>query len=142
MRHGHGIMRLVTDPTLARFGIDFDDQIEVVMLRRPLAELQHLGKFVGRIDVQHGKRNLSEKGFACEPDKNIGVLPHRPRHRDILEGVISLSKNKDALVLKLIEMSAFDRRHDLDKSRSIHSRSSCRNCVDRMLCRTIQVVPS
>lgn len=129
MRHGHRIMRLVTNPAFARLGIDFDDQIEVVMLGRPLAELQHLGKFVGRVDVQHGKRNLSKKGFAREPDENIGILPHRPRHGDVFESVISLSKNKDALVLELIEMSAFDRRHDLDKSRSIHSRSSCRNWV-------------
>jgi hypothetical protein len=73
------------------------------------------------------ERDFAIKGFAREPDKNIGILPHRPRYGDILEGVISLSKNKNALVLELIEMGAFDRRHDLDKSRSIHSRSSCRN---------------
>jgi hypothetical protein len=56
---------------------------------------------------------ISEKGFAREPDENIGIFPHRPRHGDVFEGVISLSKNKDALVLKLIEMGAFNRRHDL-----------------------------
>jgi hypothetical protein len=40
------------------------------------------------------ERDFALKGFAREPDKNIGILPHRPWHGDILEGVISLSKNK------------------------------------------------
>src|SRR5206468_8983971 len=60
---GYRIMRLVTNSALARFRIDFDDQIEVVMLRRPIAKLQHLRKFVGRVDVLNGKRELSVKRF-------------------------------------------------------------------------------
>ena len=120
-------MRLVTNSALARFRIGFDDQVEVVMLCRPIAKFQHLGKFIGCVDVQNGKRNLSKKRFAREPDENIGILPHRPRHGDVFEGMISLSKNKNALVLELIEMRAGGLRHNRGRNRSIQLRSSCRN---------------
>ena len=99
-------MRLVTDAALARLGVDFNDQIEIVMLRRPFAKLQHLGKFVGRVDVQKWERHFPKKRFAREPDENVRILPHRPRHGDVLERVIRLAKNKNALVLELVEMRA------------------------------------
>src|SRR6266446_11013041 len=72
------------------------------MLRCPFPKLQHLGKLVGRVDVQNGKWNLSKKRFAREPDEDIGILPHRPRHGDVFERVIRLAKNENALVLILI----------------------------------------
>jgi hypothetical protein len=55
--------------------------------------------------VQNRKWNLPKERFAGEPDENVGILPHRPRHGDVFEGVISLAKNENALVLELIEMS-------------------------------------
>ena len=106
VRHRHRIMRLVTDTARAGLLVDLNDEIEFVMRRRPFAKLEHLRKFISRIDVQNRKRNLSEKRFACEPDEDVRVLPHRPRHGDVLERVIGLAKNKDALVLQLIEMCA------------------------------------
>src|SRR5438105_15845750 len=104
-------MRFVPNPACASFGINFDDEIKLVMLRGPITKLQHLGKLVGRVDVQNGKWDLSKKRFASEPDENVGIFPHRPRHRDVLEGVIRLPKNENALVLELVEMSAVDLRH-------------------------------
>ena len=112
MCHGNRIVRLVTDAALARFGVDLHDQIEVVVLRCPIAKLQHLGKFVGGINVQNGKRDLSKKRFPREPDEDVGILPHRPRHGDVFKGMIRFAKNENALVLKVIEMSALDRGHD------------------------------
>src|SRR6266516_3549169 len=98
-------MRFIPHPAGARFGVNFNDEIEVVVLGGPLAKLQHLRKFIRRVDVQDRKGNLSKKGFAREPDKNVRILPHRPRHGDVFEGVVRLAKNENALVLELIEMS-------------------------------------
>src|SRR5438094_3838198 len=81
------------------------------MLYRPFEELQHFWKLVSRVDVQHRKRDAAEKRLARQPDENIGIFAHRPRHGDILEGVIRLAKNKNALVLELVEMSAAQFRH-------------------------------
>jgi len=106
-------MRLVSDAALPRFGIDFDDQIKVMMLGRPFAELQHFGKLVGSVDMQNRKRYASGKGFAGEPNENIGIFSHRPRHGDIFESVIRLPKNKNALVLELIEMCAAQFSHEI-----------------------------
>jgi len=105
-------MLLVANSALARFRIDFDEQIEVGMLRRSCAKLQHLRKCKGGVDVQNGKRNLSEKGFAGKPDENVGILSHRPWHGDIFERVIRLAKNENALVLQLVEMRAVQFGHD------------------------------
>src|SRR6266567_8628604 len=99
-------MRFVPNPAFASFGINFYYKIEVVMLRGPFTKLQHLGKLVGCVNVQDRKRNFSKKRFTGEPDENIRILAHRPRHGDVLEGVIRLPKNKNALVLELVEMSA------------------------------------
>ena len=106
MRHRYRIVRFIPDPAGTRFSINFDDEIELVMLRGPFPKLQHLGKLVGRVDMQNWKWNLSKKRFAGEPDENIGILPHRPRHGDVFERVIRLAKNENALVLEFIEMSA------------------------------------
>ena len=76
------------------------------MLPRPFAKLQHLGKFVGGIDVQHRKGDFPEKRFQREPDEDVRILSHRPGHGDILEGVIGLSENENALVLEVIEMGS------------------------------------
>ena len=120
MRHGHGIMRLITDTARARLGVDLDDEIEFVLLCCPFTKLQHFGKLIGGVDVQNGKRNLSKKRFAREPDENVGILAHRPRHGDVLEGVICLAKNENALVLEFVEMGACRSCH---RRRSIQSRS-------------------
>ena len=105
MRHRHRIVRFVPNPARTRVGVDFNDKIKVVMLCCPFTKLQHLGKFVGRVDVQDRKGDLPKKRFAGEPDKNVGILPHRPRHGDVFEGMIRLAKNENALVLELVEMS-------------------------------------
>ena len=99
-------MRFIADTARARFLIDLHDEVELVMLRRPFAKLEHLRKFVSRVDVQDRKRNFSEKRFQREPDEDVGILPHRPGHGDVLKRVIRLAKNEDALVLELIEMRA------------------------------------
>src|SRR5213594_2193854 len=111
VRHRHRIVRLVPDSARTRFGIDFNNQIQVVIFRRPFAELEHFWKLVSRVDVQHRKRDAAEKRLARQPDENIGIFAHRPRHGDILEGVIRLAKNKNALVLELVEMGAAQFRH-------------------------------
>src|SRR5438046_2495105 len=105
VRHRHWIVRFVPNPARTRVGVDFNDKIKVVMLCCPFTKLQHLGKLIGRVDVQDRKGDLPKKRFAGEPDKNVGILPHRPRHGDVFEGLIRLAKNENALVLELVEMS-------------------------------------
>src|ERR1700704_517979 len=83
------------------------------MPRRPVAEFEHLGKFVSRVDMQNLKRNFSEERFLREPDQDVGIFAHRPWHRDVLERAISLAKNENALVLELIEMRALRSGHQL-----------------------------
>src|SRR5947208_2281599 len=104
-------MRFVPNPACTSFGINFDDKIEVVVLRRPFTKLQHFGELISRIDMQDRERNFPEKGFAREPDKNVGILPHRPWHGDVFKGLIRLAKNENALVLELVEMRPVDLRH-------------------------------
>src|SRR6266487_1046026 len=113
MRHCHWIMSLIPNAACTRFRVNFDDKIQIVMLSRPFAELQHFWKLVGRIDVQNWKRHAPEKRFACQPDENIGILSHRPWHGYVLEGVIRLAENENALVLEIIEMRATHLGHIL-----------------------------
>src|SRR6266481_5104348 len=102
----YGVVRLITNPTGAGFSIGFDDEIEIMVLPCPFAEFQHLRKFVGRVDMQDRKGNAPEESLAREPDKNVGVLTHRPGHGYVFEGVIRLAENKDALILDVVKMSA------------------------------------
>ena len=104
MRHGHGIVGFITNPARSRFVVCFHDEIQLVMLRRPIAKLEHFRKFVRRIDMQHRKRNAAKKCLHRQPNKDIGVLPHRPRHRDIFKRVKRLAKNEHALVLEMVEV--------------------------------------
>src|SRR2546421_7433649 len=76
------------------------------MRRRPLAKFEHFGKFVFGVDVEHRERHAAEERFPRQPDQHVGIFPHRPWHADVLERVIRLAKNKNALVLELVEMSA------------------------------------
>jgi len=71
MRDCYRVVRLITNPPRTGLGVDFNNQIEVVMFFCPFAELQHLRKFVGRIDVQDRKGNTPEKSLARKPDKNV-----------------------------------------------------------------------
>jgi hypothetical protein len=45
------------------------------MFRRPFAELQHLWKLVGRIDVQNGKRNAPKKALRASQTSTFESLP-------------------------------------------------------------------
>src|SRR5436190_7646940 len=106
-------MRLITDAALARLGVDLHDEFEVVVFCRPLAKFQHLGKLISGIDMQNRKRHAPEKRFARQPNQNVRVFSHRPWHGDVLEGMMRLAKNENALVLELVEMSTCNGSHDL-----------------------------
>src|SRR5207244_10666389 len=80
--------------------------IQLMLRPRPLPELEHLREFVSRVDVQNRKRHPTEERFPCQPDQHVRIFSHRPRHGDVLERVIRLAKNKNALVLEFVEMSA------------------------------------
>src|SRR6266436_3418879 len=81
------------------------------MLLRPLPELEQLGKFVGGVDVENRERHAAEKRFPRQPDQHVRILSHRPGHGDVLERVIRLAKNKNALVLEVVEMTALISLH-------------------------------
>jgi len=103
---GDGIVGLVADAAGAGLLVDFHDEIEVVFLLRPRAELEHLGEFIRGVDMQHGKRDVAVEGLVCEPDEHVGILAHGPGHADFFEEVIGLTENEDALVLQGIEVTA------------------------------------
>jgi len=104
-------LRLAANSVFTRFSANFYDQVKIIMFD---CQFRHLGKFAsGGVDVQYWNVILPKKGSAREPDEKIGILPHRPRHGNVFEGVISLSKNKYALVLGLIEMGAAQFGHDI-----------------------------
>ena len=70
--------------------LELISQIQMVMLHGPVPVLQHLGKFVSRINVEQRIRDVPAKRLLREPDENVRVLPHRPWHADVLEMVIRL----------------------------------------------------
>src|SRR5437016_6292179 len=76
------------------------------MLLRPFPELEHLGKFVGGVDVEDRERHPAEKRFSRQPDEHVRIFSHRPGHGNVLERVIRLAKNENTLVLEFVEMSA------------------------------------
>jgi hypothetical protein len=47
------ILRLVANSAFTRFGVNFYDQVKIVMFDCPIPKFQHLGKFVGRVDLQY-----------------------------------------------------------------------------------------
>src|SRR2546423_10618450 len=104
-------MRLITDAALARLGVDLHDEFEVVVFCRRLEKFQHLGKLISGIDMQNRKRHATEKRFARQPNQNVRVFSHRPWHGNAFESVISLAKNKNALILELVEMSTCNGGH-------------------------------
>jgi hypothetical protein len=83
-----------------------------------------------------------KKDLRASPDKNIGILPHRLGHGDILEGVISLQKNNNVLVLKLIEMGAAQFGHDMFFLGAIRRLATDQHRFIRIHIEKVQCVPS
>src|SRR3989440_4153197 len=96
------------------------------MFLRPLPKLEHLRKFVSGVDVQNRKRHPAEERFPRQPDQHVRIFPHRPGHAHVLECVIRLAKNKNALALKRVEMCAFGAGAHCAKA-SIQLRDVCGN---------------
>ena len=71
MRHRDGVVRLVANPARARFLIDFDDELEPILLGRPIAEGEHFRKLVCRVNVQQRKRDVSTECLLSQPDKHV-----------------------------------------------------------------------
>ena len=88
----------------ARLLVDPHHQIEAVVVLRPRPEFEHLRKLVGRVDVDDGKGHMAAEGLLGEPDEDVGILAHRPRHGDILESVLRLAKEENRLVLETFQM--------------------------------------
>jgi hypothetical protein len=96
-------MRFIADAAPeAGLLVDLDDQVEVVLLGRPLAKLQHFGKLVGGIDMQDGEGDSPGERLLGKPDQDVGVFAHRPGHAQVPEGVIRLAEDVDALALQLV----------------------------------------
>src|SRR5215468_1763706 len=104
------------------------------MLLRPFAEFEHLRKFVFGVDVQDRERHAAEERFPREPDQHVRIFPHRPRHTDVLERMIRLAKNENALVLEIVEMCPV--RCHWAKSVSIQLSDYSRNELSRTLINT------
>ena len=46
------ILRLLANSAFTRFGVNFYDQVKIVMFDCPIPKFQHLRKFVDRVDMQ------------------------------------------------------------------------------------------
>src|ERR1700704_2793144 len=100
MRHCHRIVRLITHPALARFGVYFHDQLNAVSPRRPVTELQHFRELIGSVDMQKGEWDFPEESFERQPKEHVRILPHRPWHGQVLKGMVCLAENEDAMILQ------------------------------------------
>ena len=79
-----------------------DRQLEAVVLLRPRAELDHLGKLVGRVDVHDRDRYVAAEGLLDQPEEHVRVLAHGPEHRRPLEAVEGLAHEVDALGFEFV----------------------------------------
>ena len=61
------------------------------------------------VDVDQREGNMSEKGFARQPEQNCAVLSHRPQHPQILKICISFTQNVNAAIFKFFQMFHIDK---------------------------------
>jgi len=54
--------------------------------------------------VDQRKGDVAEERLAHEPQERRGVLAHGPQHGEVVEVLVGLAKNVDALVFELAEM--------------------------------------
>ena len=60
-------MRGVTHSPGESFLIAGDDELDLILPDRPFPELQHLGEFVGGVDMQDRKRQATAERLESEP---------------------------------------------------------------------------
>ena len=104
MRYRHGIVGLIPHPPFSRFLIHNHNQVDLVMLSRPLPKSQHLGEFICRVDMNQRKWNLSGKSLLRQPNQRVRILAHRPGHSHILKVRECLAKDINALILKVLQI--------------------------------------
>ena len=104
MGHGDGVVRRITYAATDGVFIDAHDQIDTVDYLSFLAELIHLWKLISRIDVQQRERDFSAESFAGEPDEDVGVFAHGPRHADGAEVGEGLTEDVDGRLFQAREV--------------------------------------
>src|SRR5579864_3074669 len=114
IEEGHGLRRvaaligaLETDaPAIDRILHRPDDEPLAELCGDPVAELDHLGKIVPRIDMEQrkGKPARPERFFG-EPQENRRILAARKQQRGIGEFRYRLAQNEDRLALEIVEMT-------------------------------------
>ncbi len=78
-----------------------NDQIQTPLPCQPVTILDHLRDLIAGVDVNKREWDVPEKGFSGQPQENRGIFTHGPEHGQIIEMLISLTKDKHALVLEL-----------------------------------------
>ena len=142
VRHRHRVGRVVADGPALRISpasrtsvlVDFHDEVQPVIFHRPVAISDHLREFIRRINVQQRIRNVPAKRLSRQPNQNIGILAHAPRHADFFEMMKRLTNEENALRFKRIKMSRITASNLLRKEnrRHIRHRSRVKFCVSRM----------
>ena len=91
-------------PCRKRFFVLPHDQIEMPFPGQTISIFDHRRDLVARVDMQQRKRDMAEKGLAGQPEQHGRIFPHRPEHGQIVEMLIGLPEDVDALVFKLTKM--------------------------------------
>ena len=81
-----------------------DDQVQPPLAGEPVPVLDHGRDLVARVDVEQREGDVPEERLAGEPQEHRGVLAHGPQHREVVEVLVGLAKDVDALVFQLSEM--------------------------------------
>ncbi len=84
--------------------IDLNDEVEAMVLHRPISVRKHLRELIGGIDMQQGIRDMPAECLLRKPDQHVRVLAHAPRHADVLEIMKRLADQEHTLRLERIKV--------------------------------------
>ena len=97
---GHPPKRMV-HPCRQRLLVLADNQVQAPFAGQPIPVLDHGGDFVAGVDVQERERHVAQEGLAREPQEHRRVFAHGPEHGKIVEVLVRLPQDVDALILEL-----------------------------------------
>src|SRR5439155_14000244 len=85
VRVDDGAVREWIDPAAKAVLVDVYEQVEIVLLRHPVAEGVHLAELPGRVDMQEREGRLrGMERLACEVQHHRAVLADRVEHHRVL----------------------------------------------------------
>jgi len=98
---------------LQRFFIAMNDELRANFFRVRIAERNHLGKLVARINMKQRERNLAwVKGLLRQAQHYRGIFPNRIHHHRVRELGHRFPKDVDALCFEFAKVAQAPRVHE------------------------------